>query len=670
MTDQHSTVTMQFTRLPEWGAQNQDPRETITVENPAEFVVTARDHLNTARRDMEAICLELESVSANPTPEMVAIQALYAKARQAGTQLFDLCRDHRPMFNAQTMALARSISNHCHQFGSRGWLLVAGKAQNITDKQTAFDQANRRLQAAATFTEISFATLEKRQRRHDAEIALRASNMAREKAQLDQDIAELLRGQEELENQRHEEQENREPKAARTRREGTVQPLQESAIPSISLHEDDDLTDVDDPIPRSIAVIPSPASVIREPHSQAHSTRSTSIALRGPPPRKRKSPPPPDSGGSGQSDGDRESDRQRRFERFLEFERREKESKRRRKHRRRYSRSHSPAPQRITLSKPKMIQPEKFSGSRKEDFRVWFRTVEDYLEYSSGQFSNDIQKVIWLGSFLTGKAQIWFQDRRTKLLEERWVDDWRGFRKALKDRFIDPYEDFQADLELEQLEYKDDVSHYLAQFRVLNHRVHLSGVALRNRIFRQIPRRIQERMSMFGPDPEDDEDFLDRVEECGRKDEHFARQQKMLSRGRTEFRAEERKESKVRQTQKATARAEGSGSQKKREIVHPDRTTALKGIPESLIKSRESRALCLRCGMNNHQFRFCLKPINPNSTNPKKVAALSKKRRSRDDGSDSEDGEDSERHKKAKRSSPKVPTGRVYEVDTEDEEGN
>jgi hypothetical protein len=144
---------------------------------------------------------------------------------------------------------------------------------------------------------------------------------------------------------------------------------------------------------------------------------------------------------------------------------------------------------------------------------------------------------------------------------------------------------------------------------------------------------------MFGPEPEDDEEFLRRLEECGRKDEHFTRQMRMLN----HFRASDKsvlysdKLASDLKANKTTSQSAGKGlpalfrrgqsGVRPREVVHHNREVALSGIPETLIKARESRSLCLRCGMDNHTFRFCLKPINLLSTNPKKVAAAIRKRK-------------------------------------------
>ena len=689
MADPQSPATMQITMLTEWGGSLEYAAQTITLSQFPDHVRVTAGYMDLVRHDMEEVHRHQENVPKESTSAADTLCTLYETARELGNELFGLCRDRRPLSVPEVPTLCRAVAKACLEFCCQAWLLIASLATTSRARQSALGVATRRITGAAEFATTSLLRLEQRQRRHTSEMALRVSNIEREKAQMEHDLEELQKGQRKLETDRQQDRENRRQMAVKIAHrvhekihEGT------SSNPDTILDEQDlmDLEIVERRIISNMPPPPPPVSV--RSISTVPTERSASIEIRGPSPRKRKLPPPPDSSSSGDSDSDHGSDR-RRYQRFLDFERRQEKGKGS-KHRRRRSRSRSPPAVRITASKPKMNQPEKFSGSRREDFRLWFRTVEDHLEYCAGQFSTDTQKILWLGSFLTGKAQIWFQDRRTQALKERSIDDWRRFRRALKDRFIDTHEIFKADLKLEQLEYKQDISHYLAQFRSMNQHVGLQGAPLRNRILRHMPSRVRERMSMFPRLPEDDEDFLQRLEEVARTDEDFAQEEKLMSTVRPANRGEGGKDTKSRAWTKSTSKAEQSSTQQSREVVHTDRDAALKGIPESLIRSRETKSQCLRCGMNNHQFRYCFKPINPSSTNPKKVAAMSKKRQTRESSSDSNDSDHAPASKKTKSSkshhrgeertrkkveekkrvpaSEKATTGRIYEMDTEDEE--
>jgi hypothetical protein len=73
--------------------------------------------------------------------------------------------------------------------------------------------------------------------------------------------------------------------------------------------------------------------------------------------------------------------------------------------------------QRIRMYKqPKRNNTSSFEGEPKE-FRKWWNSGLEFLDYSKGDFKSDSAKIDWLGGFMKNKAQDWHQ-RRTEIFRD------------------------------------------------------------------------------------------------------------------------------------------------------------------------------------------------------------------------------------------------------------
>ena len=286
--------------------------------------------------------------------------------------------------------------------------------------------------------------------------------------------------------------------------------------------------------------------------------------------------------------------------------------------------------------------------------------MDDYFSYSADLFPGDENKILWISSVLKDKALVWYQNRKETFRQKNEVDDWRRFWLAMKERFRDAFEQEEAERKLNAYEYRNDVASYLAQMRVHNLKVGLTGVAWRQRLKQSLPSDILQRLSQYPIKPEDDEDFERRLLNSGRNHEDFKREKELRDRkgqsenpSRKEDKRKDQDQSRsekskypptapkaMRQKGKQTEKA----TQQKRETVYKEVGEATKGVPASLVEKRRRDNTCLRCGMDNHRWSFCRKPANTNSEKSGKVAA-SKRKRGTDDGNEQPSGSEDKKRK-------------------------
>ena len=292
------------------------------------------------------------------------------------------------------------------------------------------------------------------------------------------------------------------------------------------------------------------------------------------------------------------------FSRWQKFNKQEKKDKRERHRRHRLlSRSVSPAPATVTQlvsKKPKMIAPKAYGGDRKEDFRVWLHQVKDYMEYCADEFTSDSVKILWLSGLLKEKALTWYQARRLALKKVNDEDSWATFRKALGKRFKDSFEGDRADDKMQKERYKGDISDYLSKMRTHNLKVGLSKVAWRRRLKAGVPDDIKLRLSLYHEDPEDDEDFEDRLEICGKNYEDNNEDLKLLGNSREQNvttrkpTKPNRDSSRVSKNRRPSATSGGSrlrdGPPKpqfqKGKIIFNDVNEATRGVPAHVVDKR------------------------------------------------------------------------------------
>ena len=177
---------------------------------------------------------------------------------------------------------------------------------------------------------------------------------------------------------------------------------------------------------------------------------------------------------------------------------------------------------------PPIEKPQRFSGEDLTKFRGWWQAVKEFLHTKRSRFRDDKDRIYWLGSMLTGRAQTWHQARHMRLSSALLEDNWRSYAAALEEHFTDKRE-VERDLRrMKELVYKGSVDDYLMQIEELNGRVQAHGVIFRDLIKAAMPAEILKMVySRHGKIPSDDLEFVSSLREAGavteemKKDEHI-----------------------------------------------------------------------------------------------------------------------------------------------------
>ena len=252
---------------------------------------------------------------------------------------------------------------------------------------------------------------------------------------------------------------------------------------------------------------------------------------------------------------------------------------------------------------PTMKQPQSFSG-KIEEFKVWWRQIERYIEY---QFSNttisDRAKIIWLSGHLQGDASRWFTHREEEhaIVHPFVPDTWRSFSRAIQAHFRDDEEERRAEFEMSLLVYKDNISDFLIRFRTLNTKVRVSGPAMRSMVERALPHHLLKELGRMET-PQDDADFMEQVRKAGQTHERLIALNKRGP-APTSSKAAAKKPERVRPAaQSSTASSSATPSNV---AATGSRWTDIRGqtfreshkdVSQTLIDSRRNSKTCTRCG--------------------------------------------------------------------------
>ena len=105
-------------------------------------------------------------------------------------------------------------------------------------------------------------------------------------------------------------------------------------------------------------------------------------------------------------------------------------------------------PNQIRTSRLKMENPETFDGKPTTPFNNWWKTVVKYLSFYPE--TSDQQKIVWVGTLLTGTAKAWDLHRYDTMGEN---DSWANYCAAIWTEYFDSREAAGTQLKLSQLKY-------------------------------------------------------------------------------------------------------------------------------------------------------------------------------------------------------------------------
>ncbi|KAG6038974.1 hypothetical protein E4U39_007907 [Claviceps sp. Clav50 group G5] len=174
-------------------------------------------------------------------------------------------------------------------------------------------------------------------------------------------------------------------------------------------------------------------------------------------------------------------------------------------------------------------KPARFSGEELSIFRGWWTSVTAYLDANADSLATDKLKISWVGSYLTGKAQVWHLARLGEYspLNEpdtypRDPDTWASYSKDLIERFTDISLNDKNHKKMEALVYQGDIHDFLTQFQELNTSGHGLGFFERRLIYQAIPQRITDLLfARHMEEPKSDHDFIKALKEAGRVYNHI-----------------------------------------------------------------------------------------------------------------------------------------------------
>jgi hypothetical protein len=124
-----------------------------------------------------------------------------------------------------------------------------------------------------------------------------------------------------------------------------------------------------------------------------------------------------------------------------------------------------------------MDEVKVFSGKTIDNFRVWHKSVKTYFRYERKKFTDDADKIDWLGSQLEGKALFWHHSHQELFeISHHWAT-WAQYEEALCECFLSTEEDNRDLKRMSALRYAGDIEDYLIQKTYYNTKLRLKGPA-------------------------------------------------------------------------------------------------------------------------------------------------------------------------------------------------
>jgi len=309
-------------------------------------------------------------------------------------------------------------------------------------------------------------------------------------------------------------------------------------------------------------------------------------------------------------------------------------------------------PNRVRTSRLKMENPETFDGKPTTPFNNWWKTVTKYLSFYPE--TSDQQKIVWVGTLLTGTAKAWDLHRYDTLDEN---DTWANYSAAIRTEYYDIREAASAQLKLSQLRYNGDIRAYMTEFRALNNLARASGESLQEKIDLAMPEAVIDmRFAHYLGEFADDEGFLhatyqaalqvERKKALKQAKEQMKGHTATMGTNKTDKREDRKNDAKANPRAKETNQRGNTPNAKtpwfgkKDTWSTPDE--AMKGVPAAEKEEyRQDRDGCWRCGRPGHKTFECLSFQTRKGTKlppaPWKTAAVSTLTGKRDRENDTEE---------------------------------
>jgi len=304
--------------------------------------------------------------------------------------------------------------------------------------------------------------------------------------------------------------------------------------------------------------------------------------------------------------------------------------------------------------------PAMFRNEKHQDIRMWLMTCTDYFGRNSWQWEDEAQRIRYAISRMDGKevAPFALTYRRQMTGEigytrQEGYEFWHVFAEQTLRRFGPTHEGEKSLREMGSVKYHSDVAKFLIEMENLNITARVTGIAWRKMIEDQIPiepfRRLSPREYV------DDGEWLEAVRTVTRAEEDFKKRKDLrgggpsgMTRGdKRKFEdwkpmvAAKRVKKQYTATEKAAYKKKKAGERKVKkersvaptgEVRHTVWSEGHQGVDQKVVDKRKSDNECTRCGMRNHLWKHCQKPIQVSAVSrgqskPKQPSAFAPKRR-------------------------------------------
>jgi len=139
-----------------------------------------------------------------------------------------------------------------------------------------------------------------------------------------------------------------------------------------------------------------------------------------------------------------------------------------------------------TAHPTKLREPDTFDGSDANKLCTFIFQCSLHFKDRANIFSNDLAKVTYALSFLTGSALGWFEPALFEGLTPPWISDWDMFRHKLEMNFgpFDPVGEAEADIEILTMPEASRASTYFVEFNRLTSRLQWDDHALMHQAYK------------------------------------------------------------------------------------------------------------------------------------------------------------------------------------------
>ena len=262
---------------------------------------------------------------------------------------------------------------------------------------------------------------------------------------------------------------------------------------------------------------------------------------------------------------------------------------------------------------PKARAPDKFDGSDRSKLRAFLSTCRLAFLNHPDRFADDLSKVLYAGSYLSGTAGDWFAPLTLDDADEEEAEiltSWKRFAEELQSLFGEPDEEAAAEREILDLKMKENqqVSLYITKFRSLQARLDWNDSALVAQFRRGLPDRILDLLSIREVRPRTLKEVMDVALSLDLR--YHERQQEKKK--HSPFESSNRTPSKESQKESPSKPSSSSGNDKTPHSKPAQKTTSALPLGEDgklKLNEKERRAklgLCAYCG-DKHNIEQCAK---------------------------------------------------------------